>query len=403
MGIRQAVLAFVALTLIVGLRGSGAETGSGMPALLAGLEAAFASIRRVETDFRQVKHLALFRDEVVLCGRMTLQPPDGFRWEVTTPVRTTVTADADGITVWDELSGEQRIGFAENPAASMMWGRMADWFHGRWGLLAEQYEVERLADEPLRLRFTPKNEVWRKAMAWVTVEFYPDRRYLRRLELREAGGDGSEIEFFNTRINGESMAVGDGEPADQVFEHRLLGLGDVLRQLAGGRDMAVGIDDVESAGMGGRHLLGDATEFDEDPGLGGILHRGLAGDGVVVHPGETFRLQLVGHGRAQPDLFVVELFAQDDADAVRVGHGIFREEGGLRVFAVAQLEGDDGGADLAHVVHALDLEGLLLGPEIGSGGDAGDDGGHHQQLGQGEVPHHPLLQVTVPMHGLPPG
>ena len=200
MGIRRMIFVLAFLGLFTGLRGQGTAPEPDVPALLAGLETAFASIRRVETEFRQVKHLAMFRDEVVLCGRMTLQPPDGFRWEVETPVRTTVTADADGITVWDEFSGEQRIGFAENPAASMMWGRMADWFHGRWAQLAEQYEVELVAREPLILRFTPKNEVWRKAMASVTVEFSSDHRYLRRLELREAGGDGSEIDFFNTRI-----------------------------------------------------------------------------------------------------------------------------------------------------------------------------------------------------------
>jgi outer membrane lipoprotein-sorting protein len=202
MDIRRIIL-IVAVLGWFGPQGMGAEAEADVPALLAGLETAFASIHRVETEFRQVKRLALLREEVVLCGRMTLQPPAGFRWEVATPVRTTVVADAEGITIWDEFSGEQRVGFAENPAASMMWGRMADWFHGRWSELAEQYEVTLVGREPLILRFIPKNEVWRKAMASVTVEFAPDRRYLRRLELREANGDGSDIDFFNTRIEGE--------------------------------------------------------------------------------------------------------------------------------------------------------------------------------------------------------
>jgi len=176
------------------------------------LEQQFSGIKSISADFRQTKKMSLFKRDISLKGHLTIKFPHYFKWEVSEPVRTTVTADGDSIEIWDAETGKtQKTSIKNNPVVKSVWAQIDAWFMGRYAELAEKYTIQIMeAGKETRglpvLRFIPKSAKFAKVMKSVTVYFAPPdentsgRHYLQKIILTEPSGDYTVIEFLNTRI-----------------------------------------------------------------------------------------------------------------------------------------------------------------------------------------------------------
>jgi len=180
-----------------------------LPDLLLILEKEFAEIEELQAEFEQRKQLKIFSREILLTGSLMLRAPDYFRWEVKTPVRTTVTARADGVEIWDEESGTtQKVSISDNPIIRKIWSQIDAWFRGRYSHLQQEYQIKILQKTPLQLQFKPLAETTANPIAGIVVDFAEDRKYLRQIRIMEKGGDFTVIKFKNIKIkNAKNKAI----------------------------------------------------------------------------------------------------------------------------------------------------------------------------------------------------
>ena len=163
-----------------------------------------APVTGVDADFRQVKKLAIFSKELVITGKMTIRPPRLFKWEISSPLKSSVVVKGDSVITWDEETDEKRtISLKDNPVAGGVWAQMDAFFMGSYDFLRRLYDIELTSDSPLTLRFTPRSKPLSTVMRDVTLVFgvVDGRRYLKRVTMFEKGGDYTTIDFLNLKLS----------------------------------------------------------------------------------------------------------------------------------------------------------------------------------------------------------
>jgi outer membrane lipoprotein-sorting protein len=197
-------LLFAALLLPVqGRAEEGPAAAPGHPpaaVLLDRLGKEASRFNTLKTEFRQEKHLAIFRDAVVLQGRIFLQKPNRIAWHVDRPVKYSVVISDTTVRQWDEETDRvQQVSLAGNPILQNVLRQLTVWFSGAYGTLLEEYDVLVIESSPVVLRFQPKkNNMASRMVRHIQVEFRDDGRYLKKITVLEQGGDRTDITFTNT-------------------------------------------------------------------------------------------------------------------------------------------------------------------------------------------------------------
>ncbi len=94
--------------------------------------------------------------------------------------------------------------------------QMRDWFSGAYRSMLGEYEVIVLNEDPVSLRFTPREDSLTQAMLEsVTVIFERDERYIEQIRIVEVGGDSTLLRFVDTLLNGPI------DPSAWKLEHRV--------------------------------------------------------------------------------------------------------------------------------------------------------------------------------------
>lgn len=162
-----------------------------------------ADFKTLKTEFVQTKEMALFKDKLVLKGRIYLQKPSQLAWHVDKPLRYSVLITDKLIRQWDEETDQvQEISLEQNPIFQTVLNQLTVWFSGEYGTLLGSNDVRLVQQTPLVLEFTPKaNSLAGKAIRSITVTFRDDRKYLQQIRIRELSGDVTTLQFLNTRLN----------------------------------------------------------------------------------------------------------------------------------------------------------------------------------------------------------
>jgi outer membrane lipoprotein-sorting protein len=176
-----------------------------------------ADFKSMKTDFTQEKNLAVFKQKIVLKGRIYVQRPNRVAWHVDKPVKYSVFITDKFIRQWDEDTDKvQEISLSGNPVFRIVLKQMTAWFSGSFSSLQEEYYVRILQQQPFVIEFAPKEKNFsRKVIKTVTVTFREDERYLSRIAIKELNGDVTTITFENTTLN---------VPIDEryfIIEHRV--------------------------------------------------------------------------------------------------------------------------------------------------------------------------------------
>lgn len=173
------------------------------PDVLGQMEQAMADVRTVKTAFVQEKQMALFNHPLVTRGRIWVEPPHRLLWRVESPMQYALALDGARIRQWDGETGKTTsLSLDGNPVFAAVTEQLNAWFGGRYGLLAQDYDVERQAAAPATFTFVPKPTApSAKMIESVTVVFREDARYIASIRIADRGGDVTTLTFEDTELN----------------------------------------------------------------------------------------------------------------------------------------------------------------------------------------------------------
>lgn len=174
-----------------------------LPAFMAALGKKASDFRSLKTEFSQEKRMAMFKEKMVMKGRIFLQKPSKIAWHVDKPLRYSVLITDKLIRQWDEDTDKvQEISLAKNPIFQNVLSQMNVWFSGDYGSMLESNTVRIIKAEPLTIEFVPKEtNMAKKVIKNITVTFRPDQKYLQQIRIVELSGDVTTIRFSNTQLN----------------------------------------------------------------------------------------------------------------------------------------------------------------------------------------------------------
>lgn len=156
-----------------------------------------AGLKAVTARFTQTRTVGLLATDVKSQGAMTIVTPDRLRWELSPP---------DAITYWIGPEGiayrtDKGVVRAGKEAAGKFATVLADllvFVGGDLAKLEPRYAVRapsREKDGALNVIAEPQAEDVKKLVKVVRFQTTPDLWAVRRIEIEEAGGDRSVIEF----------------------------------------------------------------------------------------------------------------------------------------------------------------------------------------------------------------
>jgi outer membrane lipoprotein-sorting protein len=174
-----------------------------IPAFMASLGKKASDFKTLKTDFTQEKRMAMFKQKMVMKGRIYLQKPNKIAWHVDSPMRYSVLITDKLIRQWDEDTNKvQEISLAKNPIFQNVLNQMNVWFSGDYGSMLDTNTVRIVKNDPLAIEFVPKeNNIARKVIKTITVTFRSDQKYLQQIRIQEQSGDVTTISFGNTQLN----------------------------------------------------------------------------------------------------------------------------------------------------------------------------------------------------------
>jgi len=174
-----------------------------IPAFMAALGKRASDFRTLKTDFTQEKRMAMFKEKMVMKGRIYLQKPSKIAWHVDSPIRYSVLITDKLIRQWDEDTDKvQEISLSKNPIFQNVLGQMNVWFSGDYGAMLDSNTIRVVKHEPLVIEFVPKeSNMSRKVIKSITVTFRADQKYLQQIRIQEISGDVTTINFSNTQLN----------------------------------------------------------------------------------------------------------------------------------------------------------------------------------------------------------
>jgi len=198
------ILLLVFVTLPVTLIASEKPAGQpDMAVFLAELGKRVSDFSTLKTDFLQEKEMAMFKDKLVMKGRIYLQKPNKVAWHVDSPVRYSVLITDKVIRQWDEDTNRvQEISLAKNPIFQNVLNQITVWFSGDYSSLLAVNDIRQVQNDPLVLEFVPQEKnAARKVIKSITITFRDDGKYLRQIRIKEVSGDVTTIIFLNTLLN----------------------------------------------------------------------------------------------------------------------------------------------------------------------------------------------------------
>ncbi|HEY8750421.1 MAG TPA: outer membrane lipoprotein carrier protein LolA [Tepidisphaeraceae bacterium] len=171
--------------------------------LITHVQKQLSTVDNVQADFVQIKNLVVLKHKLTIRGSFAMQKPDKVMWNVREPVKYAIRVEGEEVRQWDEDTNKvQIIHLGGDPTFKAISQQIQAWFLGNYKELAQSYDVYVLGNTPLTLRFVPRgNTMLGKLVSWIEVTFGPDERNIDKMQIHEAAGDTTVLNFTNTRLN----------------------------------------------------------------------------------------------------------------------------------------------------------------------------------------------------------
>lgn len=162
---------------------------------------AAAAMQCMNCRFTQQKTIAMLAQPTVSEGLMSYNTPDKMRWEYTSPYAFALVVDGDKITkitdgneeILDAKSGRMYQGIVSIIMSSANGKKLFD---------KSMFDVDIQDDgEFWKAEMQPKKHNMKRMFTMLTFYFGKDDNIIKKVEMTEAGGDVTTIQFYNMKIN----------------------------------------------------------------------------------------------------------------------------------------------------------------------------------------------------------
>lgn len=161
----------------------------------AELAALSASPEQLNGEFVQEKYIQALDAAIESSGEFQYQRNTEISWRTLSPIQNLLILTPDSIT---NTQGEivlAQLDGSTNPVVSLFSNLFFGVMTAQWDSLAEHFSVQAdIQGSDWRATLTPTNSAVERIV--IMVELRGDR-YLREIILHEAGGDRTQIRFFN--------------------------------------------------------------------------------------------------------------------------------------------------------------------------------------------------------------
>jgi len=181
------------------------DSAKEMDSILGALQEKMSKVLTIQTDFIQEKNLALFKQKLILTGKIFIQKPGRLSWRVFTPMRYSLVINGSQISQWDQDTNQvQSVSLAKNPSFQVAIQQMQNWFSGTYRSMQGDYQISLISQQPLKLEFIPKEKsVAANFIQRVTVLFQDDQQYIKEINILEKSNDSTLLTFIDAQLNQE--------------------------------------------------------------------------------------------------------------------------------------------------------------------------------------------------------
>ena len=171
--------------------------------VLNDLEKNMGRIENIQAKFIQKKRMKIFKHEIKLSGSFYMQKPDRFAWHTHSPIEHSIVIKGNKVLQWNrETNHVDVISFKDMPVLRTVVEQMQTWFYGSYLSLLDEYEIEILSNDPLKIDFIPReHSFYLKIIEHVVIQFNQEQSSIDSIEINEKSGDKSVFYFMETVLN----------------------------------------------------------------------------------------------------------------------------------------------------------------------------------------------------------
>ena len=160
------------------------------------------SMKSMQVDFEQERHLAMFLKPLVSKGICFFEDPGRLRWEIFEPYKSLLIFNGNSVAKYDFSQGEpRRLNLGSEDVIREVLVQIMDWMKGDFRASAEIYDIRISRNEDYQLRLIPQSRELLENIKF--IELYIDNRtkHITQVLIRETKTDFVRIEFTNERNN----------------------------------------------------------------------------------------------------------------------------------------------------------------------------------------------------------
>lgn len=154
--------------------------------------------QHLECQFEQQRHVSVLTEPTQSRGRMSYTAPAQLSWQYTSPQPMNISLN-DGLCRINNAQGEVNIPPAAQRHIRSLTQLIGSLVNGTALTDSKAFstELNKLSNNRVQVRLTPKNSKIRKMFEQIDMEIDPHTMRCQTITLRETSGDRTNIEFSN--------------------------------------------------------------------------------------------------------------------------------------------------------------------------------------------------------------
>jgi outer membrane lipoprotein-sorting protein len=166
------------------------------------IKQAASSVQTLAGEFTQEKHLEILKNSPISKGKFFFKNPDCLRWEVYEPTSMGFIVNGDKGKRWKGQAGPmQAFDLKKEPVIQIITEQVFAWARADFDRLEAGYDITVLEENPVTLKLVPLSVTEKKYIDHIKLVFSSTENYVTTIEIHEAGGDYTQINFIDMTIN----------------------------------------------------------------------------------------------------------------------------------------------------------------------------------------------------------